>query len=59
MKKMNLKLALTELSRKELKVIMAGSGNGSAYMCCNSSGCSACINPASPACVPGAWAVPC
>ncbi|WP_170234779.1 hypothetical protein [Chryseobacterium hagamense] len=58
---MNLKLALGELSRKELKVIMAGSGsNGnSGYMCCNTHGCSQCVTPASPACVAGAWPVPC
>jgi hypothetical protein len=61
MKKMNLKLALSELSRKELKVIMAGSGSGGdrGYMCCNNHGCSVCVTPANPACVAGAWAVPC
>lgn len=64
---------MKKLSRKDLKgriggveteMILydgqgAGGGSKKGYMCCNSYGCSACITPAQPRCVEGAWAVPC
>jgi|GEM_PF-1207954 len=37
-----------------------GTGNGGGdYMCCNRNGCSTCVTNAIPACVTGAWPVPC
>jgi len=54
---------LKKLSRNELKNINGGrvedGSSGASYMCCNHSGCSACIGNAIPACVAGAWPVPC
>ncbi len=54
------------LSRTELKNVFGGSvptspqyNDGGSYMCCNRNGCSACVNNAIPACVEGAWPVPC
>jgi len=53
---------LKKLSRNELKTIAGGkeiSEAGANYMCCNRGGCSECIINAIPACVEGAWPVPC
>ncbi|CAM3718204.1 hypothetical protein ELOC111193_17760 [Elizabethkingia occulta] len=61
---------MKKLTRKELKEMVGGlikltnyddaAGGGSqGYMCCNKAGCSACVTPAEPRCVAGAWAVPC
>lgn len=63
---------MKKLSRKDLKGqiggiiklepitdVDGGGGGGQGYMCCNSAGCSACITPAQPRCIAGAWAVPC
>lgn len=58
------KLARTELKNMiggliKLTDAGTGEGGGQGYMCCNSHGCSACVTPAQPRCVAGAWAVPC
>lgn len=56
---------LKKLSRKSLKNIFGGddfesiASQGKSYMCCNNGGCSICVKDASPACIAGAWPVPC
>ena len=58
---------LKKLSRESLKNISGGFGEdfesiapeGKSYMCCNNGGCSICVSNALPACIAGAWPVPC
>ncbi|MCP1252541.1 hypothetical protein NK212_11825 [Elizabethkingia sp. S0634] len=59
---------MKKLTRSELKLTVGsklypgtgiGGGGEQGYMCCNKAGCSACVTPAEPRCIAGAWAVPC
>lgn len=59
LKKMNLNVAVNELSRKELKSIMAGSSSGQLLRCCREFVANSCMPTCGTSCGAGYYAVYC